>query len=275
MTIDKIMAKDVITVNKDQTVVDALKLMKKHKISRLPAISPKTKELVGIITEKDMAMKIASAKYEEVPLSHMRVSTIMTQDVITAAPTDSKLQILKKLVDNRIGGMPIIDENDQIVGIVTKGDFLKDLDKEPYNETPIKDIMTKRVITIGPDDRLIHARTLMKDNDISRLVVVNSGSIAGIVTDKDMVKTIIEFKKRVPEKYQANQIRNLFVQEIMSQTIKTAPKDATIADVADIMVKKEYSGVPISDDGNKIQGIVTKSDVLNFVYDQNRKRGNY
>ena len=99
MTIDKIMVKDVITVNKDQTIVDALKLMKKHKISRLPAISPKTKELVGIITEKDMAIKIASAKYEEIPLSHMRVSTIMTQDVITAAPTDSKLQILKKLVE--------------------------------------------------------------------------------------------------------------------------------------------------------------------------------
>ena len=145
MTIDKIMVKDVITVNKDQTIVDALKLMKKHKISRLPAISPKTKELVGIITEKDMAIKIASAKYEEIPLSHMRVSTIMTQDVITAAPTDSKLQILKKLVDNHIGGIPIVDEQTkEIVGIVTKGDFLKHLDKEPYTTTPIKDIMTKR-----------------------------------------------------------------------------------------------------------------------------------
>lgn len=276
MTIDKIMAKDVITVNKDQTVVDALKLMKKHKISRLPAISPKTKELVGIITEKDMAIKIASAKYEEIPLSHMRVSTIMTQDVITAAPTDSKLQILKKLVDNHIGGIPIVDEQTkEIVGIVTKGDFLKQLDKEPYTTTPIKDIMTKRVITIGPDDRFVHARTLMIDNKISRLVVVSSGSIAGILTDKDMTKTIIEFKKRVPEKYQANQIRNLFVQEIMSQTIETQPKDATVSDVAHIMVDKEYSGIPVSDDGSKVQGIITKSDILKFVYDQNRKRGNY
>ena len=84
MTIENVMAQEIITVRKDQTVSDALKLMEKHKISRLPVISPKTDELVGIVTEKDMAIKIASAKYEEVPLSHMRISTIMTDKVITA-----------------------------------------------------------------------------------------------------------------------------------------------------------------------------------------------
>lgn len=274
MTIEKIMAKDIVTVNKDQTVIDALKLMQKHKISRLPAISPKTKELVGIITEADMAIKIASAKYEEVPLTHMRISTIMTSDVITAAPSDSKLQVLKKMVDNHIGGIPIVDDG-QIVGMITKTDFLKDLTDDVYTETSIKDILTKRVVTIGPDERFVHARRLMKDNEISRLVVVDSGTIAGIVTDKDLTKTIIDFKKRVPEKYQATQIRNLFVQELMSQTITTTTKDASIADVANTMVSEEFSGIPVSDDKNKVQGIITKSDILNFVYDHNRKRGNY
>lgn len=274
MTIDKIMSKDVITITKDQTVVDALKLMNKHKISRLLAISPKTKELVGIVTEKDMAIKIASAKYEDVPLSHMRVSTIMTPDVITAAPSDTKLQVLKKLVENHIGGIPILEDN-KIVGIITKTDILKNLDKEPYTTTTVKEIMTKRVITIGPDDRFVHARRLMVDDEISRLVVVNAGTIAGIVTDKDLVRTIIEFKKRVPEKYQAAQIRDIFVQELMSQTITTTTKDNTIADVANTMVEHEYSGIPVADDKNKVQGIITKSDILNFVYNHNRKRGNY
>ena len=157
MTIEKIMAKDIVTVNKDQTVIDALKLMQKHKISRLPAISPKTKELVGIITEADMAIKIASAKYEEVPLTHMRISTIMTSDVITAAPSDSKLQVLKKMVDNHIGGIPIVDDG-QIVGMITKTDFLKDLTDDVYTETSIKDILTKRVVTIGPDERFVQDR---------------------------------------------------------------------------------------------------------------------
>lgn len=51
----------------------------------------------------------------------------------------------------------------------------------------------------------------MIDNDVARLVVVNSGLIMGIITAKDMAKTIVEFKERVPEKYQHTQIRNLFV----------------------------------------------------------------
>ncbi|ABC57799.1 MULTISPECIES: CBS domain-containing protein [Methanosphaera] len=274
MTIDKVMAKDIVTVRKDQTVSDALKLMRKHKISRLPAISSKTNELVGIVTEKDIATKIASAKYEEVPLSHMRISTIMTGDVITGAPSDSKVKILKLMVDNHIGGIPIIDDND-IVGMVTKTDFLRNVDTKPYDETPIKDIMTNRVITVSPDDRLVHARRLMIDNDVARLVVVNSGLIMGIITAKDMAKTIVEFKERVPEKYQHTQIRNLFVQEVMSQTIETTTKDATIAQVANIMVSKEFSGMPVSDDKNKVQGIVSKSDILRYVYDHSRKRGNY
>ncbi len=274
MTIKEVMAKDIITIRKDQTVSDSLKLMNKHKISRLPVISAKSDELVGIITEKDIATKIASSKYENVPLSHIRISTIMTQDVITAKPEDEKLSILKVMVDNHIGGVPITD-GEKIVGMVTKTDFLRDINIEPYTEKTIKEIMTKHVVTVSPDERLVHARRLMIDNDIARLVVVSSGSIVGIITAKDLAKTIIDFKKRVPEKYQHSQIRNLFVQEVMSKTIETTPKDATIAEVAQIMVKEEFSGMPISDDNNKVQGIVSKTDILKFIYNHNRKRDNY
>ncbi|RAP45459.1 MAG: hypothetical protein BZ135_05860 [Methanosphaera sp. rholeuAM6] len=274
MTIENVMAKGVITVRKDQTVSDALKLMNKHKISRLPVISPKTDELVGIVTEKDMAIKIASSKYEEVPLSHMRISTIMTANVITADISESKVQVLKKMVEKHIGGIPILD-GDKLVGMVTKTDFLKEADLEPFANTHIRDIMTKRVITVGPDERLVHARRLMIDNDIARLVVVNVGVIMGIITAKDVAKTVIDFKKRVPEKYQHNQIRNLFVQEVMSQTIVTTTEDATIPEVAKIMVEQEFSGMPVSDEKNKVHGIVSKTDLLKHIYDFNRKRGNY
>ncbi|RAP52051.1 MAG: hypothetical protein BZ138_03760 [Methanosphaera sp. rholeuAM270] len=274
MTIDKVMAKDIITVRKDQTINDALKLMDKHKISRLPVISPKTDELVGIITEKDMATKIASSKYEEVPLSHMRISTIMTDNVITANVEESKVQVLKKMVENHIGGIPILD-GDDIVGMVTKTDFLKEADTDAYSNTPIKEVMTNRVITINPDERVVHARRLMIDNDIARVVVVNNGVIIGIFTAKDMAKTIIEFKKRVPEKYQHSQIRNLFIQEVMSQSIVTTTKDSSIAEVAKIMVEQEFSGMPVADEKNKVHGIVSKTDILKYIYDYNRKRGNY
>ncbi len=275
MTIIKeVMAKDVVTIRKDQTVTDALRIMKKHKISRIPAISSKSKELVGIVTEKDIATKISSSKYESVPLTHIRISTIMTSDVITAKPDDSIIQVLKMMVDKHIGGVPIL-ENDDIVGMVTKTDFIKQCKGEPYDEMQVKDIMTNRVITIEPDQRLVHARRLMIDNDIGRLVVINSGVIMGIITSKDLAKSVIEFKKRVPEKYQESQIRNLFVQEVMSQTIETTMKSDSISDVAKIMVEKEFSGMPVSDSNNKVYGIITKNDLLKLIYNTSRKRNNY
>ncbi|MDO5852102.1 MAG: CBS domain-containing protein [Methanobacteriaceae archaeon] len=274
MTIKEVMAESIITIHKEQNIIDALKLMKKYKISRLPAISTKENkdELVGILTEKDMATKIASSKYENLPISHFRISTLMTPDIITADVNDAKIKVLKKMVDNKIGGIPIMDDN-KIVGIVTKTDFMKKCTIEPYTTTPISEIMTPKVLTIESEDRFVHARRIMIDNEVSRLIIVDTGKIEGIISARDMAKAVIEFKKRVPEKYQESQIRNMYIKDVMSKNVESVTSDMTIADVAKIMVDNEFSGMPIVDDG-KMKGIVTKTDILKFITDVMNRREN-
>ena len=87
MHVKNIMAKDVVVVDKDQNIHDAFKLMKKHKISRLPVINTNQnhqKEIVGIITEKDIALRLGSSKYGNLAPSHFYVSTVMTPQPLIA-----------------------------------------------------------------------------------------------------------------------------------------------------------------------------------------------
>src|SRR5664280_1876200 len=94
MHVKDIMKEEVVHVDKDQNIQDALKLMKKHKISRLPVVNMNerhVRELVGIVTEKDIALKLGSSKYGNLPPSHFHVSTVMKQDPVVVESSQSCL----------------------------------------------------------------------------------------------------------------------------------------------------------------------------------------
>lgn len=267
MHIKDIMSSKVVVVDKDQNLNDALKLMKKHKISRLPVINTNNnheRELVGIITEKDIALRLGSSRYGNMPPSHFHVSTVMTPDPITLNAAENLGKAAKIMIENKIGGIPIIDDG-KIVGIITKTDFIKTCQGIPYNKTYIKDRMQTDVMTVNPGDRLVHARRILIDEDIGRLPVMNGDEIEGILTAKDIADSMISFRKIVPDKYQAARIRNLIVEDIMTQNVRTINEEKTIADASTFMIDEDFSGVPVTSDTGEITGMITKTDLMNFI----------
>ena len=74
MQIKNLMSEELITIDKDQSLSDALKLLRKNNISRLPVLN--NKELVGIISERNIANKLGSSKYENIPASRLHVSSV-------------------------------------------------------------------------------------------------------------------------------------------------------------------------------------------------------
>jgi len=267
MHVKDIMSSKVVVIDKDQNIHDALKLMKKHKVSRLPVINTNhenEKELVGIITEKDIALRLGSSRYGNMAPSHFYISTVMSPNPLTAKSTDSVGNIAKIMIDNKIGGIPVVD-NGEITGIVTKTDFIKTCQGIPYDKTYIKDRMQTNVMTISPEDRLVHARRIIIDEDIGRLPVMSSGELEGILTAKDIASSMISFRKVVPDKYQAARIRNLLVEDIMTQNVRTIGQESTIADASSLMISDDFSGVPVTDETGKITGMITKTDIMNFI----------
>jgi CBS domain-containing protein len=221
------------------------------------------KELVGIITEKDIASHLGSSKYGNMAPSHFHASTVMTSDPLTVESNRSIGAAAKTMIENKIGGMPVVDDG-EIVGIITKTDFISNCQGRPFNEIKVEERMTRDMITISAYERLVHARRLIIDENIGRIPVLGDSELEGIVTAKDIANSMMSFRKVVPDKYKHARIRNLLVEDVMTQNVKTISKEAFIDETATIMVENSFSGLPVVD-GKDLVGIITKTDLLNLI----------
>ena len=262
MQIKNLMSEDIITIDKDQNLSDALKLLRKHNVSRLPVTN--NKELVGIISERDIAAKLGSSKYESMPASRLHISSVMVKDVFTVPETMQLDEVAKLMLENGIGSVPVMDADDKMVGIVSKADFVTLAVGIAFDKITVKEIMTKDLTVVSPTERLVHARRIMIENHVGRLPVVEDEKLVGMLTSKDLMRAFIDFRKKVPEKYQKSQIKEVLVEFIMSSNPTVTSKDATISEVANVMIETGYNGLPVIDYG-QVVGIITQTDILRLI----------
>ena len=122
MQIKNLMSEDLITIDKDQNLSDALKLLRKHNVSRLPVTN--NKELVGIISERDIANKLGSSKYESMPASRLHISSVMVKEPVTIEPNMTIGDLCELFAEKNIGGVPVV-KDDKVMGIITERDILR------------------------------------------------------------------------------------------------------------------------------------------------------
>ena len=261
MQIKNLMSEDLITVDKDQNLSDALKLFRKHNVSRLPVTN--NKELVGIISERDIANKLGSSKSENMPASRFHISSVMVKDVIIVPETMQLADVAKIMLEKGIGSVPVM-RDDEMVGIVSKADFVTLAVGIAFDKIAVKEIMSKEVIVADPADRLVHARRKMLDNNVGRLPVVDDDKLVGMITSKDLMRAFIDFRKNVPEKYQKSQIKEVLVEDIMSSNPRYVSKEMSITEVSNIMMETGFNGLPVLEDG-KLVGIITQTDILRLI----------
>ena len=129
MTVNSVMTRNPITVLGSDPVTDAQTLMKREKIHRLPVVDAHHK-LVGIVSEKDLLYATPSpattlSLYEMSNLlARLKVEKVMTKKLITVTPETLVEDAARMLVDNNIGGLPVL-EKDTLVGIVTESDLFR------------------------------------------------------------------------------------------------------------------------------------------------------
>lgn len=261
MQIKNLMSEELITVDKDQNLSDALKLLRKHNVSRLPVTN--NKELVGIISERDIANKLGSSKYESMPASRLHISSVMVKDVFTVPETMQLDEVAKLMLENGIGSVPVM-KDEKMVGIVSKADFVTLATGIAFDKIAVKEIMSKELTVVSPTERIVHARRQMIESHVGRLPVVEDDELVGMITSKDLMRAFIDFRKKVPEKYQKSQIKELLVEDIMSSNPSYVSKEMSITEVSEIMMETGYNGLPVVEDG-KVIGIITQTDILRLI----------
>ena len=111
----------------------------------------------------------------------------MTPGVVTAAPDESALSVARKMRDNRVGSVVIVDAGDSPVAMVTDRDLAVRVFAEGIDpETAVADHASRPLIWGEPETELDEAAALMVQHRVRRLPVIDGDSLAGIVTLDDI-----------------------------------------------------------------------------------------
>lgn len=267
MKIKNLMTEELITVDKDQILSEAIKLMRKHKISRLPVLNTNQdnkKELVGIVSERDIANKIGSSKFEKKPISSVRISSVMVKDVITADEDMDLIDVAKLMLSNKIGSVPVMDLENNLVGIVSKADFLSLATGKAFDKILVKEVMSTDITSVSPSERVVHARRLMLDAKVGRLPVILDDKLEGIITSKDLIQIFIDIKKNIPDNHQKTKLKETYVEDIMSLKPLAIEDNDSISKAVDLMVETGFNGLPVVM-GDTVVGIITQTDILKLI----------
>lgn len=132
---------------------------------------------------------------------------IMTTELLTVHPSDSVQSARKLIQDHRIRHLPVVDDNEKLVGLVTQTDlfaatdsFLRDReDRLPVRSFPVADIMVTNIATISEDASLRQAAIFIEKHKMGCLPVLRDDKLVGIITDTDFVGVAINLLEQLEE----------------------------------------------------------------------------
>jgi CBS domain-containing protein len=143
----------------------------------------------------------------------MKARDVMTTPVVTVRPTASVKEVAQLFLERRIGAVPVVDDQDKIVGIVSEGDLVHRSEistewRRPWwlalmagdealvaeyikaHANRVNDIMSRNVITAAPDTPLYEIAEMLEKNRIKRLPIVRDRQVIGIVSRANLVQAI-------------------------------------------------------------------------------------
>jgi CBS domain-containing protein len=121
--------------------------------------------------------------------------------------------------------------------------------------TRVGELISGKLIYINSEDNVIKAAALMRENNISSLLVKHKGDFAGIVTEKDIINKV------VAEELYPGDVK---VNEIMSKDLVTVSKNESIEEAAKLMRKKGVRRLVVLED-ERIVGIITETDIAKHL----------
>lgn len=134
----------------------------------------------------------------------MRVRDIMTRPVFTIRPTDPVEGAAALLADRGITALPVVDERNRLVGMVSEGDLLRD--RVPEDPTAhlravskrvthrphiVAEVMTRDVVTAWPTEDVADVAQTMLERDVRSVPVLDGGQVIGIISRRDLLRSVL------------------------------------------------------------------------------------
>lgn len=263
--------RNVVTLPPTATIMEAIRIMTERRFRRIPITNAGTGRLEGVITSVDIIDFLGGGRRNLLVTNRFKgnllaaineeVRQIMDTNVAYIYDQADFKEAVTTMLEKRTGGLPIVNNDMQVVAIFTERNAVELMAGLVTNKT-VDEYMTKSVTMITTDTTIGQAAKIMVQNRFRRLPVVKDGIFAGIVTASD----IVHFLGRGDafSKLTTGNIHEALDQPVGSivskELIWTSP-GTDMGKAMEIMLEKKIGSLPILEEG-VLRGIITESDFL-------------
>ena len=129
----------------------------------------------------------------------IRVSDYMSRDLITFRPEQSVEEVIEALIKHKISGGPVVNENNELVGIISEGDCIKQISESRYFNMPldnnrVENHMVKNVETIDGRISVFDAANKFLQSKRRRFPILENGKLVGQISQKDVLKAAMKLR---------------------------------------------------------------------------------
>jgi CBS domain-containing protein len=196
----------------------------------------------------------------------MLVRDLMTTDVVAVGPGASIRDAARMMFRYRVSGVPVVDIDDHVLGIITEGDFLAmEIERQETGSVPstVSEVMSKSVKTIPPEMDVTGAARFMQAQDVKRLVVASDGKMVGIISRFDIVSAFTRPDDLIEDEIREDLVRRvLFVDP---ETIDVSVLNGVVTFVGSIGTRTEARLV--EELARRLDGVVDVANELTWRID--------
>lgn len=242
-----ILSPNVVTVEPESRVSDALKVMKSRTISSVVVVDEVNKP-VGIFTEQDAIRLLAESK----SLSLLIMGDVMSKPVLCAKESMGYGIAYQLMSDHQVRHLVVVDDNGVMVGLVSEGDFLHHMGMEYLVELKsVQTAMTQNVTTVDKNQPLTAALQIMSRQKISCVVATEADKPIGILTERDMVRIASDL----------DDISGLKVSDEMSSPLQSVFATTPLQHASYLMESKNIRRLTVVNSNGELQGVLTRHDI--------------
>lgn len=137
------------------------------------------------------------AKHSKGNPNDIKVSDYMTQKLITFRPDQSVLEVMDSLIKNKISGGPVVNEKNELLGIISEGDCMKQISESRYYNMPMDDMLVEKhmvheVETIDGNMNVFDAANKFVNSKRRRFPIIENGKLVGQISQKDVLKAALQ-----------------------------------------------------------------------------------
>jgi len=177
--------KEAPMVSPADTIEQVARVMRDYETDSVAVVDPSPHIIGGVLLSDVFPVIISRHELRGTVASHM------TREVTIASPTDTVQKIYTMIMESGFSAFPVVKKK-RIIGIISRRDLIRTRRVQSIisgqAHTTIEEVMSKNVVTIGPEEPIGSAAELLVKHDVSRLPVIDEDRIVGIVDRHDVLK---------------------------------------------------------------------------------------